>query len=49
MEVTSDLNILSWQESDLLERSISEKKVNEAFSFDIKPYEIKTFIVKVEI
>jgi alpha-mannosidase len=48
VKVTSDFNILSWQESDLLERFISEKRENEAFSFDIKPYEIKTFIVKIE-
>jgi alpha-mannosidase len=49
VEVTSDFKIVSWQESDLLERSILETRENVAFSFDIKPYEIKTFIVKIEI
>ncbi|MDQ0200265.1 alpha-mannosidase [Neobacillus ginsengisoli] len=49
VEITSDFNIKSWQESDLLERCISEKRENEEFSFHIKPYEIKTFIVKIEL
>lgn len=47
VKITSDFTILSWQESDLMERSISERKENEEFSFYIKPYEIKTFIVKM--
>ncbi|CAH0346492.1 alpha-mannosidase [Bacillus sp. CECT 9360] len=48
VEVTSELNILSWQECDLMERSIEEKEENQSFEFDIKPYEIKTFIVQVK-
>ncbi|XJZ26696.1 alpha-mannosidase [Bacillota bacterium Lsc_1132] len=46
VEITSDFNIASWQECDLLERCISNLHENEAFTFDMKPYEIKTFIVK---
>ena len=45
VEITSDLNIASWQDCDLLERSISSVHENVAFKFDLKPYEIKTFIV----
>ncbi|MEH7305796.1 alpha-mannosidase [Neobacillus drentensis] len=48
VEVTSDFHIDSWQECDLMERSTSEVRGNEAFTFDIKPYELKTFIVKLK-
>ncbi|MBO9129434.1 alpha-mannosidase [Bacillus sp. 165] len=47
VEISSDLNILSWQECDLLERNIEEKRETESFAFNIKPYEIKTFIVQL--
>ncbi|WP_040209678.1 alpha-mannosidase [Neobacillus jeddahensis] len=46
--IQSDLNILTWQECDLLERSINEKIENKPFVFDLNPYEIKTFIVEVK-
>ncbi|WP_180960233.1 glycosyl hydrolase-related protein [Neobacillus cucumis] len=39
VEVASDFQIQSWQECDLMERSISEARENAAFTFDIKPYE----------
>ncbi|WP_085524796.1 alpha-mannosidase [Tuberibacillus sp. Marseille-P3662] len=46
--MTSDLNIMSWQECDLLERAIeTDKRIDQPFEFDIKPYEIKTFIVEL--
>ncbi|MBM7691617.1 alpha-mannosidase [Peribacillus deserti] len=48
VELESDMNIQSWQECDLMERNISEVQENKGFVFDIKPYEIKTFIVKVK-
>ncbi|WP_160725032.1 alpha-mannosidase [Bacillus sp. USDA818B3_A] len=48
VEVSSDFQIESWQECDLMERGISEVRENQAFTFEIKPYEIKTFIVKLK-
>ncbi|ULT56731.1 alpha-mannosidase [Neobacillus drentensis] len=47
VEVASEFHIDSWQECDLMERSISEVRENQGFTFEIKPYEIKTFIVKL--
>ncbi|MTW87663.1 alpha-mannosidase [Virgibacillus dakarensis] len=47
VEITSDLNIVSWQESDLLERATGEQVKGEKIVFEVKPYEIKTFIVDV--
>ncbi|MBT2658592.1 alpha-mannosidase [Bacillus sp. ISL-18] len=47
VEVASDFHIDSWQECDLMERGISEVREDQAFTFEIKPYEIKTFIVKL--
>lgn len=48
VEVSSDFQIQSWQECDLMERNISEVRENEVFTFEIKPYEIKTFIIKLQ-
>ncbi|TWD90219.1 alpha-mannosidase [Neobacillus bataviensis] len=48
VEVLSDFRIESWQECDLMERGISEVREDQAFTFDIKPYEIKTFMVKLK-
>ncbi|MCK1995012.1 alpha-mannosidase [Peribacillus muralis] len=48
VEVRSELNIVSWQECDLMEKSIEGKRENQAMAFDIKPYEIRTFIVQLK-
>ncbi|WP_026691908.1 alpha-mannosidase [Peribacillus kribbensis] len=48
VELRSDRSIESWQECDLMERSISEIQEEKGFAFDIKPYEIKTFMVKLK-
>jgi alpha-mannosidase len=45
-EIGSDLNIVSWQECDLMERSFGEEVNEDCISFQIKPYEIKTFLVE---
>ncbi|MBT2720203.1 alpha-mannosidase [Bacillus sp. ISL-46] len=48
VDVSSEFRIESWQECDLMERGTSEVKENQPFTFEIKPYEIKTFIVKLK-
>ncbi|WP_077625258.1 alpha-mannosidase [Sediminibacillus massiliensis] len=45
VEITSDFEIVSWQECDLMERRPADERKGDAFHFDIKPYEIKTFLV----
>ncbi|WHY86026.1 alpha-mannosidase [Neobacillus novalis] len=45
VEITSDLLNNSWQECDLLERPLGEVKNTNNLQFEIKPYEIKTFLV----
>ncbi|MNY31771.1 hypothetical protein D3C86_1659460 [compost metagenome] len=46
MEVISDASIASWQECDLLERPISELRNESIIQVNIKPYEIRTFIIR---
>ena len=41
-----DWSIASWQECDLMERPISDEVNNGEIDFYIKPYEIKTFLVR---
>jgi alpha-mannosidase len=48
VDVSSEFRIESWQECDLMERGTSEVRENQPFTFEIKPYEIKTFIVKLK-
>ncbi len=48
IEVVSDYEIVSWQETDLMERNPSSLEREEPFRFDIKPYEIKTFLVDLK-
>lgn len=48
VEISSGLNIASWQECDLLERATDDVPEHGPFSFDIKPYEIKTFLVQLK-
>ncbi len=45
VELTSDAPIQWWKECDLMERPTGEHVENKVISFDIKPYEIRTFLV----
>ncbi|WP_257348917.1 alpha-mannosidase [Pseudalkalibacillus decolorationis] len=48
LEISSDLKISSWQECDLMERPIGEKRINVPVQTSVKPYEIKTFILEIK-
>jgi alpha-mannosidase len=48
-KIKSDLPIYSWQECDLMERGIMETIMNSEIKVDIKPYEIKTFLVDISL
>lgn len=41
----NDWPISTWQECDLMERPISDEQKQQSLTFNIKPYEIKTFAV----
>ncbi|MFP4977634.1 alpha-mannosidase [Paenibacillus sp. CN-4] len=43
--LSSDFQIRSWQETDLRERPVGEQTEDTAVAFDIRPYEIKTFVL----
>lgn len=45
IEVKSGLHIENWQECDLMERPIGDMVNGNNVQFEIKPYEIKTFLV----
>jgi alpha-mannosidase len=45
VRLESDLFIKSWQECDLVERMTGKKSEKNLIQFNIKPYEIKTFVV----
>lgn len=47
VEIRSQLQIGTWQESDLLERATGELSNGPVIQFFIKPYEIKTFLVEM--
>lgn len=47
VDLTSDLNIVSWQECDLMERPTGEPKSGDCVTFDLLPYEIKTILLKI--
>jgi alpha-mannosidase len=47
IEVNSGLKIKSWQECNLLEQPIGDSVTDEKITFEINPYEIKTFIIEV--
>jgi len=48
VELGSDFPIRSIQECDLMERPIGEPESSDSV-FDLKPYEIKTFLVRLEV
>ncbi|NOU65564.1 alpha-mannosidase [Paenibacillus sp. LMG 31461] len=45
LEISSDAKIASWQECDLLERSQGELHEDARICVQMKPYEIKTFMI----
>jgi alpha-mannosidase len=45
VELTSDYDVLAWQETDLLERPVGERSEEQTIRLTIKPYEIKTVSV----
>ncbi|MBP1962919.1 alpha-mannosidase [Paenibacillus aceris] len=45
VEILSDASIKAWQECDLLERPQGDKQYGSLIAVQMKPYEIKTFIV----
>ncbi|WP_191270973.1 alpha-mannosidase [Neobacillus kokaensis] len=47
VEVQSDLVIHAWQECDLMERPMGTSVRQDRISFDIQPYEIRTFLVDI--
>lgn len=49
LNISSNFVIKEWQEVDLMERPIGENQIDTSISDYIKPYEIKTYLVKVEL
>ena len=47
IKIFSDLNIKSWQECNLMEKDTNDIIYNDIIKFNIKPYEIKTFLIEV--
>ncbi|RUS48693.1 alpha-mannosidase [Cohnella sp. AR92] len=45
VRLTSDYGIATWQECDLLERPLEEERREPEIRFELKPYEIKTFLI----
>lgn len=47
IDMTSDLNIISWQECNLMERPEGEVHTEPVITFVLEPYEIRTFEIEV--
>ncbi|WP_282936987.1 alpha-mannosidase [Paenibacillus sp. RC67] len=47
VELSSEYNVRSWQESDLMERPIGEPSYESVLRLQLKPYEIKTFLIDI--
>ncbi|ASN04174.1 alpha-mannosidase [Virgibacillus necropolis] len=45
-EMRSDFTIVSWQECNLMENPVLDKVNDSSINFQLKPYEIKTFLVE---
>ncbi|OXS79123.1 alpha-mannosidase [Domibacillus enclensis] len=43
--INSDLSITAWQECNLLEKPVADRVEGNPLSFELQPYEIKTFIL----
>jgi len=48
VDISSDFSIRSWQECDLMERPIDHIQRDSPMSFQITPYEIKTFLIEMQ-
>jgi alpha-mannosidase len=48
IQLDSDLSVLSWQECDLMEKPTGELHSSDSLSFELKPYEIKTFLIDLK-
>ncbi len=48
VEIWSQLPIIAWQECNLLEEPCSELQEQAVLRFELKPYEIKTFLIDIE-
>ena len=48
VEITSDLPIKAWQECNLLEETSGELQTQRVLRFELKPYEIKTFLIDIK-
>ncbi|MEI7028169.1 alpha-mannosidase [Paenibacillus sp. y28] len=48
VRLTSAFSLVSWQETDLMERPIGKRHEQSAAEFDIEPYEIKTFLIELK-
>jgi alpha-mannosidase len=46
-QISSDALVKSWQECDLLERPIGDYQYESLIDVQLKPYEIRTFIVHI--
>lgn len=44
----SDFQVIAWQETDLMERHAGEEQTTSRMQFEIKPYEIKTFLLDIQ-
>lgn len=47
VQMSTDIQLKNWQESDLLERPIGDKIVDSTLGIELKPYEIKTFLIEL--
>lgn len=48
VEIKSDRKICTWQECNLMEQDLGKESKDRKFQFEIKPYEIKTFLVELD-
>lgn len=48
VEITSELPIKAWQECNLLEEASGKVQTQPVLRFELKPYEIKTFLIDIE-
>ncbi|WP_026688380.1 alpha-mannosidase [Alteribacter aurantiacus] len=49
VRIESDLSIVSWAECNLLEREADATNTENDLQFELRPYEIKTFLVEMSI
>ena len=47
VKISSDYNIISWQETDLMEKPLEDLKNESEINLELSPYEIKTIMIKM--